>query len=134
MSQDQPKVPQDAKVEATSMPNDKFGHQESKMRLQICQASTILKQSMNNGRRPAAEGVAHRITEESSLQKCCFMGCCTHMSPLNTHIHFTERSTKLHVHISKQMLLETLKLISHFVFISFKRFENVIGPTQCFEG
>ena len=42
--QDRPRVPQGAKVEAPSMPNDKFGHHESEICLQKCQESTILKQ------------------------------------------------------------------------------------------
>ena len=44
MSQHRPRVPQDAKVKASSMPYHKFGQQKPKICLQRCQESTILKQ------------------------------------------------------------------------------------------
>ena len=43
-SQNPRKKPQDAKVEAPSMPNDRFGYKKLKIHLQQCQESAILKQ------------------------------------------------------------------------------------------
>ena len=52
MSQDRPRVPQDAKVEAPSMPNDKLVHTSKIHNLE----------AMSSGREPAAESVAHKIS------------------------------------------------------------------------
>ena len=44
VSQDRFRVPRDAKVEALSKPNNKFGHHKSAICLQNCQEDTILQQ------------------------------------------------------------------------------------------
>ena len=58
--QDRPELPQDVKVEAPSVPNDKFRHQ--KCQDPFAKMPRIESpRAMSNGQEPAAEGVAHRI-------------------------------------------------------------------------
>ena len=60
VSQNRPRVPQDAKVKPPIMPNDKFASQKYQDPLatmpRICNP-----EAMSNDRGPAAEGVAHKI-------------------------------------------------------------------------
>ena len=60
VSQDCPKVPQDARVKPPSMPNDRFGYHKCQdplaSMLRICNA-----RATSDGWGPAAEGVAHKL-------------------------------------------------------------------------
>ena len=60
MTQDRPRVPQDAEVKPPSTPNDRSGYQKCQDPLaampRICNP-----EAMSNDRGPAAEGVAHKI-------------------------------------------------------------------------
>ena len=51
--------PSDAKVEAPSMPNHTFGHQETKRFAKMSRIHNL--KAMRNGQGPAAEGVDHKI-------------------------------------------------------------------------
>ena len=68
-SHDRLTVHQDAKVEAPSMPYDKFGHQQKQYLFPRMPKITNLIAG-SNGQGPAADGVAHEISRISCLCFC----------------------------------------------------------------
>ena len=55
-SQDRPRVPQDAKVEAPSMPNDTHGHHKPEICFQKCQESTIQEPASHDCQKGRRQG------------------------------------------------------------------------------
>ena len=60
-SQDRPRVPQDAKVEAPSMPNDTHGHHKPEICLQKCQESAIQEPASHDCQKGRRQGRSLKI-------------------------------------------------------------------------
>ena len=74
VSQDRPRVPQDAQMKPPSMPNDRFGYRKCLDPL-ATMSRNCNPRARSNGRGPAAKGVAHKINisfyETVDKSTCC---------------------------------------------------------------